>query len=212
MRLKLMTASEYRACLDLPGRLFYVYVLTNKAGIPFYVGKGVRPRGRMYYRALAHERDARSKGKSAVAQHIRRLWLKGDAVRYHHHFDSNVEAYALFEEQVLIGSLSDRYTLANRTGGGQGMYGHKASAETRRKMSESRTGRKQSLAHSKAISAGRRVSAKVKRACRAARKPMTIDGIDYESCAQAANALGVCKATIYYRFNNNWSGYSYKEL
>lgn len=47
---------------------------------------------------------------------------------------------------------------------------------------------------------------------RAAMKPMVINGVDYESCAQAANALGVCRATIYYRFNNNWSGYSYKEL
>ncbi len=216
---QLKTADEYKKILSLPGRKFYVYVLTNLKGIPFYVGKGVRPNqgtSNWYYRALAHEKEARQGKASAVAKHIRKMWRAGDSVRYVHHYDSNVENYVLFEEQITVAAylrVSEGGTLVNATGGGQGMYGHTASPATRIKMSKTRTGRALSPEHRLAISEGRKKSEKVRLASLSrslsCRVPVYADGNFYLSKADAAAALGVCTSTIVNRINRPTPGYRF---
>lgn len=201
------TAEEFTALLLRQPKTFYVYELLDSNGESFYVGKGKVNRHGSIQRALNHEADARKKVKTPQALHIRRLWRKGLEVRYSLVWTTNQEHQALFHEQVVIGSrgrIAEGGTLVNRTAGGQGMSGYIIPDSVRRKMSKTRRGRKQSPEHNKAISEGRKVSAKVKASSLARQVPVKIYGKVYDNIGDAAEDLGVCRATLYWRLNRNW--------
>jgi hypothetical protein len=205
----LLTADELKAKVQQLVRQFYIYILCDVHGVPFYVGKACKTKTGWYYRPLQHCKDAKAKRKSPVCRHIRTL---NHDVRYVIHFDTNSEWLALFEEQVVVldlGLKRDGGLLYNRTIGGQGMQGHQASLRTRRKMSKTRTGRTQSKEHNQAISLGRLISKRVKAAGEASKVPVKINGVVYSCRQEAADALNLKRGTLSYRVKVSWPGYEF---
>jgi hypothetical protein len=207
--LKTYSREEFVSCLAREPRQFYVYVLKDST---FYVGKGTIKKTGVPQRALKHEKEAsrRRTCKSKVAKHIRKLWTAGLEVRYTIWFSTNSEYLALFEEQVLIEQLRRKIhggTLVNLTEGGQGMSGYTLSKYTRGKMSATRTGRKQSLLHNKAISEGRGKSLRVKADQERRKIPVLINGVHYPSILEGARRIGTSPSVLHYRFNTNKLGY-----
>ncbi len=118
--------------------IFYVYLHRRKTDNKvFYVGKGKDKR--------AFDKTNRSRWWKSVAD---KHGVEVDVV-----FDNLSEADALQAEKDII--LEFRYfghPLVNMTNGGEGMSGHKPSAETRAKRSKSLKGKKFSESHCLAIS------------------------------------------------------------
>jgi hypothetical protein len=199
------SAKDFKALIEREPKKFYVYVLWCDKR-PFYVGKGVKSLTRT--RALVHEYEARhGRAKSPPSKFIEAALAQGKRIRYELAWSSNYEHHVLFHEQVLIGKYgrsTDGGSLVNLTLGGQGMSGYKLSAETCAKMSRTRKGRTQSIAHNAAISKGRRKSAKVKADNERRRVRVKIYGQVYSDIGEAASDLGVCRATLYWRLNRNW--------
>lgn len=110
---------------------FYVYLHKRPGSLaPFYVGKGTGHRASMVTGRGAH-------WASIVKKH------GGFDVAVVEFFDSEEESFA--HERFLIASFKAvGVVLANKTEGGDGVSGHRHTEEARRKMSESRKGRKMS--------------------------------------------------------------------
>lgn len=189
---------------------FYVYVLLCE-GVPFYVGKGKRDVAyQCQVRALEHERKADAGKDSDMFAHIRKLKRSGKSIQYGLALHCNDESLALFHEQVEIqqfGRRCDGGMLFNRAVGGQGLHGYVASKETRLKMSITRTGRKQSALHNRAISLGRKRSVKVALENERRKIPVIVEGQRFSSVTDASAELGISKATIHYRLDVGREGY-----
>lgn len=116
---------------------FYVYVLCQPNGSPFYVGKG------QGNRINAHESAARNGYKAKRYSIIRKIWREGGQVGKCKVFatDDQDEAYAV--EQALIAAIGRKY-LANETDGGDGNHGLKQSDDAKARIAKALTGRKMS--------------------------------------------------------------------
>lgn len=119
--------------------MFYVYLLTDENGIPFYVGKGKGNRSRRHFHK-SHSKFIRRivekikrSGKSPISKII---------------FESMDEQEIFAKECQLIKSLGRRNNktgvLANLTDGGEGQSGRILSVETKLKIGEKSKGRRPS--------------------------------------------------------------------
>ena len=105
---------RYGHAVDLPeppARLWYVYHLCYPKGRPFYVGKGIGPR--MYQ----HAQEAKRGEKSYKCNIIRRMWDKGEQIKYRVVFVTPDEQEA-YDYEVLEIARIGRHKLTNMTIGG----------------------------------------------------------------------------------------------
>jgi len=96
---------------------FYVYLLLDPAGQPFYIGKGSGGR------ILDHEREARSGHDCPKCDAIRAIWSAGGQIVKTIVFETDDEQEALVREAELI----EQYgltTLTNKVAGGRGTRGN----------------------------------------------------------------------------------------
>lgn len=113
---------------------FYVYVWTNKINGKRYVGKG--------HGSRAHS-HTRGKGAKLLTQSMRKHGIENFELTFLHENLAEDEAFELetFYITGLKTNVCDGGVGFNMTNGGEGKTGHKASEETRRRMSESQQGR-----------------------------------------------------------------------
>lgn len=121
--------------------IFYVYLHRRKTDNKvFYVGKGKNKR--------AFDKTNRSQWwKSVADKHGVNIEIVFDSLSEEDSFQVEVDTILEFR--------SFGHPLVNLTAGGEGMSGHKPSAETRAKRSEKLKGRKHSETHCKAIAKSR---------------------------------------------------------
>jgi LEM-3-like GIY-YIG domain len=101
---------------------FYVYLLLDPAGQPFYIGKGSGGR------ILDHEREARSGHDCPKCDAIRAIWSAGGQIVKTIVFETDDEQEALVREAELI----EQYgltTLTNKVAGGRGTRGYRFNAD-----------------------------------------------------------------------------------
>lgn len=204
-------AATFKQMLLHKVKPYYVYVLLVDR-VPFYVGKGSRKVAyECQVRALRHELDADAGKDSEMFSFIRKMKRAGKEIQYALSLHCSSESLALFQEQVDIGKYGRRSgggLLFNRAIGGQGLHGYRASDETRLKMSAARRGRKQSLAHNRAISEGRKRSEKVRIENLSRKIPVIVEGKVFDSITDASIILNLSKSTIHYRMSAGWQGYN----
>jgi hypothetical protein len=118
-----------------PSKVFGVYTHAKPDGTVFYVGKGT-------------EKRARNKRRSENSGHCTIVGKHGTAKIVACFYPCESEAHAFAEEIRMIAALRSRgIRLVNKTDGGEGASGHKASEETKRRLREALTGKKKSPEH-----------------------------------------------------------------
>lgn len=95
---------------------FYVYLLSEQNGKPFYVGKGSGKR------MDAHEKNARLGLQTPVCNKIRKIWSQGFVINKTVLFETNEESEAFSKEIEFIAKFG-RKNLCNATDGGEGQTG-----------------------------------------------------------------------------------------
>lgn len=198
---------------------FYVYMYLREDGTPYYIGKGT--------------------AKRAWNNNSRKWKRPEDTSRIKIHTDNLTEAEALSLEIELIAEYGrkDNGTgiLRNLTDGGEGTSGRVQTDETKKKISQSHTGKTLSKDHKRKLSESkigkligpqsedhRRKIAKAKMGkvrsdetkkkmseSYKGKRACVVDGVEYESVTNAAKAKGIPYSTAEYRCKNKRKGWSY---
>lgn len=98
---------------DSSGKRFYVYVLADHRGTPFYVGKGV------YERVFCHENEAQGRCTCDKCQKIRSVWQLGEQVCRIFVLITADEQEAYDYERQIIAEIG-LSNLCNKSAGGHG--------------------------------------------------------------------------------------------
>jgi hypothetical protein len=130
--------------------LYYVYFLKNSLdNTIFYVGKGQN--NRMYSHYVISKKNSNKHLKNPhLYNKIAKIYQSGGKIIYDKIFESTDEKIVLEKEKFYISEIGTYYPiegikngiLLNLTKGGEGTSGFKLSEETKKKMSESKKGKK----------------------------------------------------------------------
>lgn len=185
--------------------MFYVYLYLREDGSPYYVGKG--------------------KGKRAYIQGGRPCKMPSDPSRIKIHTNNLSEDQAFSLEKELIATFKrkcDGGILHNMSLGGEGSSGRIPGPETRKRMSQSQTGKSrtaQAKEKYRKANTGKRnpmwgrtykkTEAQIEKSAKAKHKRCLANGIEYESVKSAAKANGIKYNTAKRRCQNNIFGWKY---
>jgi hypothetical protein len=219
---------------DIKGTQFYVYIIwrsDNRPLTPFYVGKGSG------IRVLQHEMDSEHINNPFKARIIKKLLKDSHSVGYSlEYFDDESAAHQREVELIaLIGRRNrDKGPLANLTDGGEGTVGHIGlrGEDNPRARAVFCDG----IRYGSTLDASRELGitdGAIRIRCETGwpgyyfedegqqpekegrlfryKKPVSIDGKEYESLSEAARQLDCDLRLLHKRINFGWPGYFYVE-